>query len=81
MMLDSAAKRREDNIITYIREECVNYSPEKIFAVGVSIYHTDWDDMGKVTSKEKTSSGGNAIWVQFEKNGIKKLIENLQLAD
>jgi len=59
----------------------VNYSPEKVFAVGVSIYHTDWDDMGKVTSKEKTSSGGNAIWVQFEKNGIKKLIENLQLAD
>ena len=81
MMLDSAAKIKEDNIITYVRENCINYSPEKKYDVGVSIYHTDWDDMGRVTSKEKTSSGGNAIWVQFEKNGIKKLIENLQLAD
>jgi DNA-directed RNA polymerase subunit RPC12/RpoP len=53
MMLDSAAKIKEDNTITYNREECVNYSPEKVFSVGASIYHTDWDDMGKVTSKEK----------------------------
>ncbi|MFA6467325.1 MAG: hypothetical protein WCW35_00375 [Bacteroidota bacterium] len=81
MMIDTTGKSKEDNIIKYNREECVDYSPEKVFEVGVSIYHTDWDDMGKVTSKEKTSSGANAIWVQFEKNGIKKLIENLQFAE
>lgn len=81
MMFDMTGKGKSDNVIVYNREECVDYSPEKVFEIGVSIYHTDWDDMGKVTSKEKTSSGMNAIWVQFEKNGVKKLIENLQLAE
>ncbi len=81
MMLDTNLKKKEDNILKFTREDCIDYSPEKSFDIGVSIYHTDWDDMGKVTSKEKTSSGGNAIWVQFEKSGVKKLIENLQLAE
>lgn len=81
MMIDTSSRKKSDNVITYNREECVDYSPEKVFDVGASIYHTDWDDMGRVTSKEKTSNGGNAILVQFEKNGPKKLIENLQLAD
>jgi DNA-directed RNA polymerase subunit RPC12/RpoP len=73
--------QKEDNVIKVTRENCIDYSPEKIFEIGNSIYHTDWDDMGRVKSKEKTSSGGNAIWVEFEKNGTKKLIENLQFAD
>lgn len=81
MMLDTAVKKEKENVIKVNRDECVNYSPEKVFEIGVSIYHTDWDDMGKVTSKEKTSNGMNAIWVQFEKNGTKKLIENLQIAE
>ncbi len=80
MMFDTTGKNK-DSVIKFNREECVDYSPDKIFTVGVAIYHTDWDDMGKVTSKEKTSSGRNAILVQFEKNGTKKLIENLQLTD
>jgi hypothetical protein len=71
--------KKDDSVITYNREECVDYTPDKIFVVGSSIYHTDWDDMGKITSKEKTSNGGNAIWVEFEKNGTKKLIENFIL--
>jgi hypothetical protein len=81
MMLDTNLNKKDDSAIIYNREECVDYTPDKIFVVGSSIYHTDWDDMGKITSKEKTSNGGNAIWVEFEKNGTKKLIENLQLAD
>ncbi|MBI2427440.1 MAG: hypothetical protein HYV29_01330 [Ignavibacteriales bacterium] len=82
MMIDQVNHQKgHDNVIKINREECINYSPEKIFEVGTAIYHTDWDDMGKVKSKEKTSSGANAIWVEFEKSGIKKLIENLQLAD
>ncbi len=80
MMLDTASKKG-DNVIKFTREQCVDYSPEKIFDIGTAIYHTDWDDMGKITSKEKTSSGTNAIWVAFEKSGTKKLIENLQLAE
>lgn len=82
MMIDSIPQvKKTDNVIKITREECVDYSPEKVFDVGSAIYHMDWDDVGKVKSKEKTSSGGNAIWVEFEKNGVKKLIENLQLAD
>jgi hypothetical protein len=82
MMINAQGQEKtKDNIIKINRDECVDYSPEKIYNVGSSIYHTDWDDMGMVKSKEKTSSGRNAIWVEFEKNGIKKLIENLQLAD
>ena len=73
--------QKDVNVIKVTRENCIDYSPEKIFEIGNSIYHTDWDDMGKVKSKEKTSSGGNAIWVEFEKSGTKKLIENLQFAE
>lgn len=80
MMIDTT-QQNEDKILKVTREQCVDYSPEKIFEIGSAIYHTDWDDMGKVTSKEKTSNGGNAIWVSFEKNGTKKLIENLQFAE
>ncbi|MDD5464616.1 MAG: hypothetical protein PHP62_05705 [Candidatus Moranbacteria bacterium] len=80
IMIDTSTKKN-DNVIKVTREECINYSPEKIFEIGSAIYHVDWDDMGKVKSKEKTSSGGNAIWVDFEKNGSKKLIENLPLAE
>ena len=60
------------------RDTCIAYAPANKYEVGSSIYHTDWDDMGMVTSKERTSSGGNAIWVSFEKNGSRRLIENLQ---
>lgn len=82
MMIDTISQQtKSDNVIKINREECVDYSPEKVFDIGSAIYHMDWDDVGKVKSKEKTSSGGNAIWVEFEKNGVKKLIENLQLAD
>jgi hypothetical protein len=82
MMIDVQGQdKKKDNVIKINRDTCVDYSPEKIYDVGSSIYHTDWDDMGTVKSKEKTSSGRSAIWVEFEKNGIKKLIENLQLAD
>ncbi len=82
MMIDQTSQQKKrDNVIKINREECIDYSPEKVFEVGTAIYHTDWDDVGKVKSKEKTSSGANAIWVEFEKSGIKKLIENLQLAE
>lgn len=82
MMIDSTVQqKKKDNVIKINRDECIDYSPEKVYDIGAAIYHLDWDDMGKVKSKEKTSSGGNAIWVEFEKNGPKRLIENLQLAD
>jgi hypothetical protein len=57
-------------------ENCTVYSPEKSFSVGESIYHRNWDDFGKVISKERLSSGQSSIAVEFQKLGLKKLIES-----
>jgi DNA-directed RNA polymerase subunit RPC12/RpoP len=76
-MIDTTQKKTEQNVLKFIREDCINYSPERIYTVGELIYHTDWDDMGKITGKEKTSNGGQAIVVSFEKLGSRRLIENL----
>jgi len=55
------------------------YSPERAYNVGDIIYHADWDDIGRVMSKERTSSGGQAIVVKFEKLGERRLIENFHI--
>jgi hypothetical protein len=54
------------------------YTPEASFVVGQAIFHTEWDDVGKVTSKIKTSDGHEAIVVAFEKQGQRRLLENLK---
>ncbi|MCL5028696.1 MAG: hypothetical protein M1480_06710 [Bacteroidetes bacterium] len=60
-------------------ENCTVYSPDKSFTVGESIYHKNWDDFGKVISKEILSNGHSSIAVSFQKSGLKKLIESLTL--
>ena len=60
-------------------EDCTVYSPRKTFAVGESIYHENWDDFGKVVSKEVLANGQKSISVEFQKSGSKKLIESLTL--
>ena len=81
VLIDLGTVKSDDKFLKISREECINYSPEKVYDKGNLIYHTDWDDMGKVVRKEKTSNGTNAIWVSFEKLGEKRLIENLQFED
>jgi len=54
------------------------YSPQMSFKIGESIFHTEWNDLGKVMSKVRTSDGSNAIVVSFEKQGQRTLIENLK---
>ncbi len=58
-------------------EECTVYSPQKSFEIGESIYHQNWDDFGKVVSKEILANGQKSIAVEFQKLGHKKLIESL----
>ncbi len=58
-------------------EDCTVYSPDKSFKVGESIYHKNWDDFGKVISKDVLSNGQSSITVEFQKLGNKKLIESL----
>ena len=54
------------------------YQPAQSFKVGEAIFHSEWNDVGKVISKMKTSDGGQAIIVSFEKQGQRRLIENLK---
>ena len=54
------------------------YNPQQSFTVGQSIFHSEWDDVGKVVSKTRTSDGSQAIVVSFEKIGQRTLIENLK---
>lgn len=58
-------------------ENCSEYSPQKTFIVGESIYHKTWDDYGMVVSKAISSTGQNSIIVEFQKSGQKKLIESI----
>ena len=59
------------------RKTAIEYAASKSFDVGQTIYHTEWDDLGLVVSKTKTSGGVQAITVTFEKSGERKLIENI----
>lgn len=58
------------------RDNCIEYRADKSYVIGQTIYHTEWDDVGLVTSKQKISSGVAAITVAFEKLGERRLIEN-----
>lgn len=58
-------------------EECKKYSPSNTFEIGETIYHENWDDFGRVVSKETLSNGNSSISVDFQKSGLKKLIESL----
>jgi hypothetical protein len=58
-------------------EECKKYSPLSTFEIGETIYHENWDDFGRVVSKETLSNGKSSISVDFQKSGLKKLIESI----
>ncbi len=58
------------------RTNCIEYRADKSYVIGQTIYHTEWDDVGLVTSKQKISSGVQAITVSFEKVGERRLVEN-----
>jgi hypothetical protein len=59
------------------REDASEYLPSNTYTVGQSIFHSEWGDIGKIVSKEKTSRGESAIVVAFEKLGERRLLENV----
>ncbi len=59
------------------RETATEYASTKVYTIGQTIYHSTWDDLGRVISKNKTSGGVHAITVSFQKLGERKLVENL----
>lgn len=74
----SQPKRGE--VIKIDRTACTTYARDQLYTIGQSIYHSEWDDVGKVTAKQKTSDGTQSITVSFEKLGERRLIENLQVS-
>ena len=58
-------------------DHCTQYNPGSTYRVGEAIFHSDWDDIGKIISKERTSGGGSAIVVSFEKLGERRLLESV----
>ncbi|MGH2567974.1 MAG: hypothetical protein ACRDGA_06505 [Bacteroidota bacterium] len=69
--------REKNGGVKVDRSSSQEYAKEKIFSVGQTIYHTDWDDYGKVMAKQRMSNGIQAITVSFEKLGERRLVENI----
>jgi len=59
------------------RSTAVAYNPLNTYKVGEAIFHSEWDDIGKIVSKERTSDGARAIVVSFEKLGERRLLESV----
>jgi hypothetical protein len=75
--IESDVKDKKYSLDGIENQECTTYSPMKKYELGETIYHQSWDDFGKVVTKETLSNGQNSITVEFQKSGLKKLIESL----
>jgi MinD superfamily P-loop ATPase len=75
--VEELRKTEEETKKKLTREDASEYSPANTYAVGQSIFHSEWEDIGKIVSKEKTSRGESAIVVAFEKLGERRLLENV----
>jgi hypothetical protein len=75
--LEELKKVQEESKKKLERSECTEYTPGRTYSVGDAIFHSTWDDIGKIVSKERTSGGANAIVVSFERLGERKLLESV----
>lgn len=78
LTLASVEKDKKANGIKIDRSTCIEYSKDKIFTIGQVLYHSDLNDVGRVTKKDKTSNGIHSITVSFENVGERKLLENVK---
>ncbi len=75
--LEELRRTQEESKKKVAREDASEYSPANTYSVGQSIFHSEWGDVGKIVSKEKTSRGESAIVVAFEKLGERRLLESV----
>ena len=61
------------------RENCIIYAPSREYKIGDGILHIEWDDTGRVESKEFTTDGISVLVVKFKNGGTKKLVEKLDV--
>ena len=78
LTLPPASQSKKSHAVVVDRDQCTQYAKEKTFAVGEHVYHSEWDDIGKVVRKDKMSNGIHSIVVSFEKLGERKLLESIQ---
>jgi hypothetical protein len=72
------ASKEADEGKSLSKDQCMSYSPDKSYSIGDAIYHTEWDDIGLVRNREKSSDGSYAILVEFQRLGQRKLIDSLR---
>lgn len=77
-LLEHKAPSETEDANTSPAASATPYNPEHSFKVGEAIFHTEWNDFGKVLNKIRTSDGNHAIVVSFEKQGQRTLIEALK---
>ena len=77
-LIDMKIQAGDQQNVKLDAETATPYSPLQSFKVGEAIFHTAWNDVGKVINKVKMSDGGQAIVVSFEKQGQRTLVENLK---
>ena len=75
--LEELKRAQEESRRKLERSDCSEYNPVNTYTVGQAIFHTEWDDIGKIVSKERTSGGARAIVVSFEKLGERRLLESV----
>jgi DNA-directed RNA polymerase subunit RPC12/RpoP len=75
--VNSLKKLQEESKKTPEKVDCTEYRPNGTYTVGQAIFHSGWDDVGKIVSKERTSRGEHAIVVSFEKHGERRLLESV----
>jgi hypothetical protein len=80
-LIDLKAQAADQQQAKLDRTSATVYSPELTFKIGESIFHNEWNDLGRVMSKTRTSDGSEAILVAFEKLGQRRLIENFKLEE
>jgi hypothetical protein len=74
---DDLLREKNGTAVKVDRSNSEEYAKEKMYSVGQTIYHTEWDDYGKVLAKQRMSNGIQAITVAFEKQGERRLVVNV----
>ena len=74
---DELLRQKNGSSVKVDRDSFEQYAKEKMYSVGQTIYHTEWDDYGKVMAKQRMSNGIQAITVAFEKLGERRLVVNI----
>lgn len=78
--MDELRRAVEESKKTVDRAEASEYNPLLTYNIGQAIFHSEWDDVGKIISKERTSGGASAIVVSFQRLGERRLLENVTSA-